>query len=142
MRNMQVSENFERFATFSRASSVFISFFYFLRPFDDKILQGDILINIYTFKGRPRDCKSTWTEQSGNLKIATVKFSCRRSDQTLSDQAADRKVSRIKMGFLWNLMLYVNTVNCRLQFFRMQQHDLEQCADGKSGDSWRAGYAQ
>lgn len=48
MRNMQVSENFERFATFSRASSVFISFFYFLRPFDDKILQGDILINIYT----------------------------------------------------------------------------------------------
>lgn len=24
----------------------------------------------------------------------------------------------------------------------MQQHDLEQCADGKSGDSWRAGYAQ
>lgn len=74
MRNMQVSENFERFATFSRASSVFISFFYFLRPFDDKILQGDILINIYTFKGRPRDCKSTWTEQSGNLKIATVKF--------------------------------------------------------------------
>lgn len=51
MRNMQVSENFERFATFSRASSVFNSFFYFLRPFDDKILQGDILINIYTFKG-------------------------------------------------------------------------------------------
>lgn len=92
MRNMQVSENFERFATFSRASSVFISFFYFLRPFDDKILQGDILINIYTFKGRPRDCKSTWTEQSGNLKIATVKFSCRRSDQTLSDQAAERSL--------------------------------------------------
>lgn len=40
-------------ATFSRASSKFSfywKFFYFLRPFDDKILQGDILINIYTFK--------------------------------------------------------------------------------------------